>query len=849
MKKILYTLITFIFLFILTSCEIGTSQTPSYSLSYDNSTKEMFIGETINVKPIVKGGNLSLIYELSNDISTIDDEGNLTAIETGMLTITVTAVEDVNVKAVLLVLIKEIKLPVQYTITLDVNGGNAFSSNTIILEAGSKIDLPEPTKEGYYFIGWYDGEVKFEEVSMPETNITLIAKWEKIIITYNIVYNTNGGVLPNNAPTSFVEGEKITLPEPTKEGYKFLGWYEEEVLINEISNKDYNLIAKWEENTIELNLETFGGVVNNKVRFDESGIIDLPIPILDGYKFKHWCLDSKLTEKIDVLFKNNYNGEKLYAVYELDNDNLQSSIIITRFNRHVSDYDEVVLFDSTVTGMTSRYWHKILIIEENGKYFVSNIGNDTTKLAELGYYDYLILAYSSYENYQEIVNLDCEIGYEVNFLVDPLNHSSGDCTNIISFSKRNLELDVQEIYNSFNAIYSSIDKINKDIELIDEYNYYNIEWKTSNREALTADGKYIKPFVDRLVTLEAYIGDSKIYEFEVLVEGENKESKALSTGYIYTPYTTITQTAMDCLDIIYCAFLNLDSNGDWTNLKTMTNNINNYIREKAEKSGTRIVISINQKNSGDFSSVAASPELREKVANNILNVIKTLDLDGVDIDWETPSSSESTNFTLFMKAIYEKVKSENKDYIVTAAIGGGKWAPPKYDLTNSIKYLDYINMMTYSMATGSGYYQNSLYPSTRSRTLVSCSIDESIVIYNNLGIPNNKILVGIPFYTTVQTECEGVGTKTGNGKSIWYDKLFTTYALSDTMKEYFDEECCVPYRYDSVNKIFISFDNEQSIKMKCDYINSLGLAGTMYWQYGQDVNDMLSLAIDKYINA
>ena len=63
----------------------------------------------------------------------------------------------------------------------------------------------------------------------------------------------------------------------------------------------------------------------------------------------------------------------------------------------------------------------------------------------------------------------------------------------------------------------------------------------------------------------------------------------------------------------------------------------------------------------------------------------------------------------------------------------------------------------------------------------------SDVIYNNLGIPNNKILVGIPFYTTVQTECEGVGTKTGNGKSIWYDKLFTTYALSDTMKEYFDE--------------------------------------------------------------
>ena len=69
------------------------------------------------------------------------------------------------------------------------------------------------------------------------------------------------------------------------------------------------------------------------------------------------------------------------------------------------------------------------------------------------------------------------------------------------------------------------------------------------------------------------------------------------------------------------------------------------------------------------------------------------------------------------------------------------------------------------------------------------------------------------------------------------------------MKEYYDEECCVPYRYDDVNRIFISFDNERSIKRKCEYINTLGLAGIMYWQYGQDVNDMLSNAIGKYINA
>ena len=83
-----------------------------------------------------------------------------------------------------------------------------------------------------------------------------------------------------------------------------------------------------------------------------------------------------------------------------------------------------------------------------------------------------------------------------------------------------------------------------------------------------------------------------------------------------------------------------------------------------------------------------------------------------------------------MNAIFEKVKAANPSYWVTAAIGGGKWQPPKYDLTNSTKYMDYVNLMTYSMATGNGYYQNALFKSTKKATLVSCSIDESVKIFN-----------------------------------------------------------------------------------------------------------------------
>ena len=397
------------------------------------------------------------------------------------------------------------------------------------------------------------------------------------------------------------------------------------------------------------------------------------------------------------------------------------------------------------------------------------------------------------------------------------------------------------------SLYSDLDVVESDIELVKSYGGYTITWKTSNRNAISSTGEYTKPYVTRKVILTALVDEVEIYSFEVTVKGENEESEALATGYIYTPYT-ITQNAMNALDIIYCAFLDIDANANWTNLTRMTNNLNNYIIPKAKISGTKVVISVNQSTSGAFGAVAGDPVLREKLATNILEFIQTTGIDGIDIDWETPTSAEAVTFTLLMEAIYNKVKAANPDYLVTAAIGGGKWAPPKYDLPNSKNYLDYINLMTYSMASGNGYYQNSLYKSTHGATLVSCSIEESIEIYNDLGVKNNQILVGVPFYTTVQTESGGPGSKTGSGKSVWYEHLYSTYKLSDTMKEYYDEECGVPYRYDEVNKIFISFDNERSIKEKCDYINTLGLAGIMYWQYGQDVDDYLSDAINKYIN-
>ena len=707
-----------------------------------------------------------------------------------------------------------------------------------------------PEVTGYQFVGWYLNNQLFTDTTFKyEKNITLVAKF--VPLEFKIIYT--------NIDTAYEETVKYedyySLYKPTRNGYTFSHW---EYQGSKFNNgtwtylNDITLTAVWVKNntdepTISLNLETLGGMVDSNAKVIDN-IIQLPTPTLKGYVFKYWCTDSALTNQVTTLYANAYNNEKLYAYYEYDSDDLKGQAVVTMYNAHATNYDELAMFDSTQSGFTSKYWHKVGIKKNSDGYYVSAIATNGEVLSSLGSYDYVILAYSDYDYYSQFVNLGYSVGDMVYMITDPQTSSNGATTNIISFVKASLGNNGTAIKEYLSSVYGSYTTVTSNINLITSYNGFGLTWKTSNRETITSAGKYTKPYATRNVTLSAYVGDEKVYDFTVRVPGTVEKSTALATGYIYTPYS-ITQNAMNTLDIIYCAFLDIDDNGNWTNLSRFTSNINTYIKDKAKNAGTKIVVSVNQSNSTAFGNVASSATLREKLADNIVNVIQTLGLDGVDIDWETPTSSQATTFTLLMEAIYRKVKAANPEYLVTAAIGGGMWQPPKYDLTNSGKYLDYVNLMTYSMTTGNSYYQNSLYKSTKGATLVSCSIDESVDIFNNYNIPNNKILVGIPFYTTVQTGSGGPGSKVGSGKSVWYNQLFTTYALSDTMKEYFDEECGVPYRYDATKQIFISYDNEESIKCKCDYINALGLAGIMYWQYGQDVNDMLSNAIDKYINA
>ena len=118
----------------------------------------------------------------------------------------------------------EVSMPFDNIISFDVNGGSSIG--TISIRIGQPLGaLPEPTREGYTFLGWFTALEDGDAVT-PETivtnDMTIYARWA--VNTYTVTFNANGG--EGGTTLSRDYGLSLgSLPTPTREGYTFAGWW------------------------------------------------------------------------------------------------------------------------------------------------------------------------------------------------------------------------------------------------------------------------------------------------------------------------------------------------------------------------------------------------------------------------------------------------------------------------------------------------------------------------------------------------------------------------------------------------------------------------------------------------
>ena len=128
----------------------------------------------------------------------------------------------------------------QYTLTFK-NGETVYK--TITQDYGTAIAKPtDPTKTGYTFGGWD----KTIPTTMPAGDMTIKAKWTAN--QYTVTFDSDGGSACDSVSVTY-DRPYGTLPKPTKEGYTFTGWYDNNTLIYDTTlyrtAGDKKLTAHW----------------------------------------------------------------------------------------------------------------------------------------------------------------------------------------------------------------------------------------------------------------------------------------------------------------------------------------------------------------------------------------------------------------------------------------------------------------------------------------------------------------------------------------------------------------------------------------------------------------------------
>ncbi|NLZ19113.1 MAG: glycoside hydrolase family 18 protein [Bacteroidales bacterium] len=250
---------------------------------------------------------------------------------------------------------------------------------------------------------------------------------------------------------------------------------------------------------------------------------------------------------------------------------------------------------------------------------------------------------------------------------------------------------------------------------------------------------------------------------------------------------------------------------------------------KQDAPALKVCLSVGGWGSGNFSEMAATDSLRAAFAADCARVVEEYGLDGIDIDWEYPTSSaagisaspeDTEHFNLLMRDLRKALGPGR--LLTLASVCSAKYV----DFPAILPYIDFVNIMSYDMGWAP-LHNAALYRSDAegkiSPVAGDCTADEAVKAHLAAGVPPDRLVMGMPLY--------GRGKRQTYGDFVNYRDL---HGPREGDVEVWDDVARVPYYADGDGVLQLGFENVRSISEKCNYILENRLLGGMYWEYAGD---------------
>ena len=220
--------------------------------------------------------------------------------------------------------------------------------------------LPEAVRDGYTFLGWTD-ENGAAVTSIPTGSIgsrVFTATWNDGN-AYQITLVPGDGASVDSKLINVQYDHEYTLPTPTKKGYEFLGWFEDESSSAFAASgtwkltSNLTLTAKWEIITYTITYDCAGGTLDEgaKTSYTVEDHFTLLEPTKDKYTFLGWYDEKE--NKVTSIETGSTGDLKLTASWE-KTKYLLSVAIDGEAHGSFTVYDEGVALAEEVTDFSGK---------------------------------------------------------------------------------------------------------------------------------------------------------------------------------------------------------------------------------------------------------------------------------------------------------------------------------------------------------------------------------------------------------------------------------------------------------------------------------------------------------------
>lgn len=237
---------------------------------------------------------------------------------------------------------------------------------------------------------------------------------------------------------------------------------------------------------------------------------------------------------------------------------------------------------------------------------------------------------------------------------------------------------------------------------------------------------------------------------------------------------------------------------------------------KEQKPSLHVLLSIGGWTSGGFSEMVSTAETRSRFVQSCCWWVENYQLDGIDLDWEYPSSDEAgitaspddiDNFSLLIHELRQQLDSDK--LITLATIADALYV----DFPTIKDDIDFVNVMAYDVARPPFHHS----PIHRCSLAGRITVEEALQAHCDAGLPKDKIVLGVPFY----------------GHGILAISDFIDYVDIEKLEGYhrvWNDTALVPCLLNDEGTIVLCYDDSLSMAHKCSYVLEHGYRGIMYWE-------------------